>query len=383
MAYKERLGTIERFTDSNFLLAVGTLGALIFANLDHWLYEQIIHANITFAIPEFGIVKNANVHYVAVDVLMTLFFFVIGAELKINFTDKNGEFYERKKAVAPGIAALGGVTVPAMLCWIISGPLGNQAFGIPMATDIAFTLAFARLIGLPKKEVAFLMALAVIDDIIGIVVIALFYGQGFAVMPLLLALLGCLATCFMGFWLRTPYKGLYLGAMIGLWYLFEAAGIHPTLAGVIAGFAAPHDGSESSTARRIESVFTNWFQPVVLGFFAFVSCGLYIGDMLGGLVNGQVAIGIGLGLFIGKPLGIFLALLGLKWVFPKAIAFDLSRSLVVGSLAGIGFTVALFINGLAFTDPVLVMSGKVGIFAGTLASCLAGFVLHRLTRHRA
>ena len=190
---------------------------------------------------------------------------------------------------------------------------------------------------------------------------------------------------FVGYGLKWQSKGWYLIGMAVLWWLFYRAGIHPTLAGVAAGFAAPHvTGDMHSTAHRIGHVFNQWMQPWILFCFAFVSCGIYGVELVGGDLNYGVMAGIGLGLFIGKPLGIWSTLWALRAMFNVEPDFDYRRIPTIGALAGFGFTVALFVNGLAFPeDATLLLSGKIGIFAGSIASVLLAVVLNATSKkHR-
>lgn len=370
------------FTNSNLWLIAGAIGAFLLINIDHHLYEFIAHGEINIVYGgEDGYSWDISSHFVAVDILMALFFFVVGAELKIDFTDKeHGSFQTKSDAVAPFVGAIGGVAFPAAICAVLAGDMAAKAFGVPMATDIAFTLAIANMFGLSGREQSFLKALAVIDDIIGVLVIAVFYGDGFEITSLMFAIIGTVFLLYVGWKLKWHYKGIYLVGMIVLWKLFYDAGIHPTLAGVVAGFAAPHDGTEHSTAKRIERVFNTWAQPWVLCFFAFVSCGIYIPDLMSGDTNMGIISGIGAGLLIGKPLGITLMLLLLMKLSPSLVQFHPQRILTMGAFAGFGFTVALFVNGLAFDTPSLLLSGVIGILAGSLGSVVVGGVLHFFTK---
>ena len=375
----EKVTGIDRFTESKFLLSVGAVAGFFVANYAHEWYEKAAHGSVSLSLPDFGWTGTTTTHFIVVDVLMVLFFFVIGSHLKIQFTDENGAFHDKRNAIAPMVGAVGGVVFPAAICLVIAGQYGAKAFGVPMATDIAFTLALAGILGFSKAETAFLVALAIIDDIIGVLVIAFFYNDGLDPLAVLTAVMASAVL----FWIGrrgVSYKGVYLVGMAVLWYLFHEANIHPTLAGVVAGFAAPHDGTADSTANRIERVFENWFQPIVLCAFAFVSCGIYLPELAGDALKWSVASGIALGLVVGKPLGIIVFLMMLKKFAGVEPSFSMKRALPVGCLAGIGFTVALFVNDLAFDDPGLLISGKAGVIVGSFASAFLGWAFHLMTR---
>ncbi len=372
---------VRLFTSTEAWLIVGAMLGVYLVNANYHLYEMLAHGHLHLVYEEFHWELGTSTHFVVVDVLMAFFFFVVGAELKIDFTDKQyGAFKKPSDAIAPGVGAIGGVVLPAGICAVLAADYAAQAFGVPMATDIAFTLAIASMMGLSRPEMAFLKALAVIDDVIGVLVIAFFYGDGPELATWSVALVGMLALFYVGYGLKWQSKGWYLIGMAVLWWLFYRAGIHPTLAGVVAGFAAPHaSGDMYSTARRIEHVFNQWMQPWILFCFAFVSCGVYLPELAGEL-NYGVMLGVGAGLFIGKPLGIWGSLYLLRKATGREPLFDRRRIPTIGALAGFGFTVALFVNGLAFEDQTLLLSGKLGIFAGSFASVLLALVLHVLSR---
>ena len=378
----KKLG-IGVFVNSNLWLLAGCSLALIMANFWHDFYAFLTHEKFAVEYAGNGPLVFSS-HFVVVDILMVLFFFVVGAELKIDFTDKKyGAFKKASDAIAPAVAAFGGVAVPVLVCLFFAAEYGSKAFGVPMATDIAFTLAIAKMIGLIRPELAFLKALAVIDDIVGVLCIAVFYGNGFEAFPLLTALAATAFMLFSGWKLKIPSVGFYLIGMTVLWWMFHNAGIHPTLAGVVAGFSAPHftDG-QRSIASEIEHVFNAWFQPWVLFLFAFFSCGIYIQELMQAEINMKIFWGISLGLFVGKPIGIFGALYLLQKYTQFSSGFTKGRNLTIGALAGFGFTVALFVNGLAFDSQILLDSGKLGIFAGSFASVLLAIVLAFWTRHQ-
>lgn len=340
------------------------------------------------------------------DLLMALFFLLVGLELKRELLA--GELRDPRRAGLAVGAALGGMLVPAAL-YLFLNPRGPElrGWGVPMATDIAFALGVLALV--PKVPLGlklFLTALAIVDDLGAVLVIALFYTGGLEVAYLLSAAL-TLALAFLlnrgGVWRLWPY--LLLG--LPLWYFVLKSGLHATLAGILLAMAIPlrrarpfrgeteaedpeaiegelealeeEVGEAQSPLHRLEQALHPWVAYGVLPVFAFFNAGV----ALGGLQVGSVAWGVALGLLLGKPLGIllfsWLALrLGLG-TLPEGVG--LGAILGVGFLAGIGFTMALFIAGLAFTEGMLDQA-KVGVLAGSLVAGSIGYGLVRTSLER-
>jgi len=314
------------------------------------------------------------------DALMAVFFLFVGLELERELY--NGELSDWRNALLPIVAALGGAIVPAAIhLWLNAGTPTQDGAGIPMATDIAFALGVLALVGnrAPLSLRIFLTALAVIDDLLAIVVIAVFYTNTLAIGWLLGALfvfLGLLLLNRRGVMLLWPY--LLGGAF--LWWLMLKSGIHPTLAGVMLAFAIPFSAraeDASSPSHRLENALHRPVAFVVLPLFALANTGLVIGaGWTAGLLSAN-GLGIIGGLALGKPLGIVLAsLLAIRLGWCRLPADLTWRHLLgAGMLGGIGFTMAIFIANLAFSGrPELVDGSKMAILAGSLVAGLLGWL---------
>jgi NhaA family Na+:H+ antiporter len=333
----------------------------------------------------------------AADGLLAVFFFVAGLELKREFVA--GDLRDPRRAALPVAAAVGGMAVPALLFVLLN--LGGadgalRGWAIPSATDIAFALAVLAVISthLPTALRTFLLTLAVVDDLLAIAVIAVFYTAGLAVLPLLLALVPL--TLF-GFLVqrrvRTPW--LLLPLAVAVWALVHASGIHATVAGVLLGFTVPVVRSDAAggpdagpgLAEHFEHLVRPLSAGVAVPVFAFFSAGVAVGGFagLGAALTDSVALGIGVGLVAGKVLGISAA----TWLVSRFTRAELDSNLgwvdVVGLalLGGIGFTVSLLITELAYgAGSERYDHAKVGILAGTLTAALLATVVLRLRNRR-
>jgi NhaA family Na+:H+ antiporter len=348
------------------------------------------------------------------DALMAIFFFVVGLEIKRELVV--GELNTAKKAALPAVAALGGMVVPAVIYLALNaGSPGARGWGIPMATDIAFAVGILALLGgrVDPPLKVFLLSLAIADDIGAILVIALFYAGGVTVPGLLVAIAFLLAILGLRR-IRVTWLPLYLLLGIGLWLATLSSGIHPTIAGVALGLLAParpltrdsedavaldghEDGvtAEAVTAfklraqervavtERLALALHPWTGFVVIPLFALANAGVSLRPTGAEGFSWAVTVGVVAGLVIGKPLGITL----FAWVGSRLGMVDLPEGVRwreitgVSALAGIGFTISLFIANLAFSDPGLVEAAKIGILAGSLlASLLGGAILLRHAR---
>ena len=317
-------------------------------------------------------------------ILMTLFFFVVGLEIKRELS--SGHLATIKKAVMPFIAALGGMAVPALIYLFIAGDIEPNGWGVPVATDIALAVGLLAMVG--TNAVAslrsFLLALAVIDDIGAILIIALVYSTGVEISWIL-------ASGFTVFWIFAFKKmgsertWIYVVLGVALWYCMYKSGVHPTLAGVVLGLMTPnipkrnsklHD-SEDGTVSVIEWL-ENKLHPLtsyfIVPIFAFANTGVEISrDSMQAAVDSKIAWGIFFGLVIGKPIGVLLSTylaksLRIGETPSGAKATDI---LATGSAAGIGFTVAIFIANLAFSDPAI---QDLAVFAVIMASLISGLI---------
>lgn len=320
------------------------------------------------------------------DAVMALFFFVVGAEVKREFL--YGELKSRSAAMLPMAAALGGMLVPAAIYGLCNAGLPTAGgWGIPMATDIAFSLGVLSLAApkAPRSLVVFLTALAIVDDLGGIVVIAVFYA-GSLNLPVLAG--GLIVWLLMLAGCRRNWQSAWFYAVGGIliWLAFFYGGIHPTMAGVLTGFAMPavtsKDGREGLLLRA-EHALTPVSAFVIMPVFALANAGIRLD--LSGLTGLASAPGLGVlaGLVLGKPIGIGLAV----WLLTALKKASLPEGLTmkhfwaVGLLAGIGFTMSLFIAGLAFPGSPVLMTAKTAIIAASLtAAILGGFLVNRVSR---
>nr|WP_313356887.1 Na+/H+ antiporter NhaA [Microbacterium sp.] len=345
----------------------------------------------------------------AADGLLAVFFFLVGLELKREFVA--GDLRRFSTAIVPVVAALGGVAVPALVYVAVTSGAPGAASGwaIPTATDIAFAVAVLAIIGsnLPSALRIFLLTLAVVDDLVAIAIIAIFYTDTIDIVPLLLAVLaiaayGVIAQRYRQFFDLRPSAAWLILLPIGFaaWALVHASGIHATIAGVLLGFTVPvlhrRAAHDEETGPGLAEVFEHRFRPLSSGFavpvFAFFSAGVAIGGAEGWIsaLADPVVLGIMLGLIAGKPIGIALA----TWAITRVRRIDLDPSLRwidiigVGLLAGIGFTVSLLVAELSFdvADPhhdqakVAILTASVG--AALLASALLGVRNRRYRKRR-
>jgi Na+:H+ antiporter, NhaA family len=316
---------------------------------------------------------------------MTLFFFVVGMEIKRELVV--GELRTLPQALLPAIAALGGMLVPAVifLAFNAGGP-GAPGWGIPMATDIAFCIGVLTLLKrrVPRALVVFVTALAIFDDIGGILVIAFFYGTGVHVGWLLAAAALTAAAAVMSRAnVRSGIAWAAAGALV--WYTLHHSGIHATIAGVILGLAIParppREGLEAPLARFVRALHP-WVAFGVMPLFALASSGVHLAGLDPDQLTGRVAVGTAAALLLGKQAGIFGFTLAAVRLGLAGLPGGASRAKLLGVsiVAGIGFTVALFIGGLAYPEaPGLLAEAKLGILAGSLASGIVGALLLRST----
>ena len=366
---------------SGIVLLVFAVVAMGLAN-SPWAaaYEEILHWKLSVGAGDF-LLSMSLLHWIN-DGLMAVFFFVIGMEIKREFLF--GELKSPSSTLLPIAAAGGGMVVPALLYTAFNiGKPTISGWGVSMATDIAFSLgvlAFAAPRA-PRAVVVFLTALAIVDDLGGILVIALFYSSDLHG-PSLLAGAAVLLVLF---WLSRRNVQSVLLYLIGgglLWYAFLQGGIHPTIAGVLLGFSIPAGTEEThgeSLLRKLEHRLTPWSAFFVMPVFALSNAGIAIdGGSVGNLLT-PVGLGIMAGLFLGKPLGIFLSAYGLIRLRVVALPAGVRTAhfLGAGMLGGIGFTMSLFIAALAFTDGQALMTAKTAVVAASVLSGLAGTAMFK------
>lgn len=324
-------------------------------------------------------------------VLMTIFFFVVGLEIKRELT--TGHLSTRKKALMPFVAALGGMAVPAFIYLAIAGSTDANGWGVPVATDIALAVGLLAMVGTSAVASlrAFLLALAVIDDIGAILIIAFVYSSG-VLFSWLFAGLATVIGILVLQKVKVTSTFVYVVLGMGLWFALYKSGVHPTLAGVILGLLTPNlqkqnsgledevDGSVS-VIEWLENKLHPWSTFMIVPLFAFANTGVEISrESIDAALNSPIAWGIFAGLVIGKPLGIFTTIYAGKKIkigeAPEG-ARPLSI-LATGSAAGIGFTVAIFIANLAFSDPTTQDLAIVAVIAASIASGVLSYVLFKL-----
>ena len=367
-------------TYSGALLLVAATAAMVIAN-SPWSDWYFSLSNTVIG-PE-AIHLDLTVATWAADGLLAVFFFVAGMELKYELV--SGSLSNRANAAVPIAAALGGMIVPAVIFFAINaGTPSAKGWGIPMATDIAFALAVLGIAGrrLPIELRAFLLSLAVVDDLGAIMVIAIFYSSSIALTYLLAS-----AACVIIFataqrkGIRSPF--LYLPLGLATWALLHESGVHATIAGVALGLAMRIKTKDGETESPLESTldkFHPWSAGLCVPVFAFFAAGISIvGISVAQAFTSPVSVGVMIGLVVGKPIGI----LGFAWLAARFTKAELSKSLywgdvlAIGLLAGVGFTVSLLITKLAFIgDAELDALARLSVLmASVIAAVLAVIAL--------
>jgi len=421
---------LERFlrieAASGILLLVAAAVALALAN-SPWAesYAHLWHTPLGIRIGTFAFERSLE--WVVNDGLMVIFFFVVGMEIRREI--HHGELSEWRRAALPAAAALGGMLAPAGLYLLLAGaPATRSGWGVPMATDIAFAVGILALLGkrVPPALRVLLLALAVIDDLGAIVVIAIFYSSGIALSGILVAALG-FAGIFAMQRLGVRSRVAYVAAALVAWAGIYAAGIHPTIAGVLVGLVTPvrswlgpdgfvagirreidhlaqanpsalssHEFAETlsnvdaarreamSPAESLIEALHPWVAFGIMPVFALANAGVSIA---GGSLDGtswSVASAVAVGLVVGKPIGVLLACwltLRLR-IGTLPAGLTLRHLVVLGVVAGVGFTMALFVAQLAFADVQLLAAAKLGVLLASGAAAVVGLALGRLLLSR-
>ncbi|SAI68790.1 Na(+)/H(+) antiporter 1 [Bordetella ansorpii] len=409
--------TLERFLHieaaSGIVLVIAAAVALIWANSSlSDSYHHLWHLPVSIGLGDSTF--SQSLHFWINDGLMTLFFLVVGMEIRREIHE--GALSDLKQAGLPIMAALGGVAVPALIYVGVNGdPSGLRGWAVPTATDIAFAVGVLALLGksIPANVRVFLLALAIIDDIVAVLIIAVFYSGGLDYQGFLVAGLGLLMVlAFQRIGLGSAYAYLLPGAIT--WTGLLMTGAHPTLAGVVLGMMTPVVarpmrerpldllGSAAETLRgshdphhlagplkqvrlaqremlppvtRVQMALHPWVAYGIMPVFALANAGVSLqGVDLSAPGPQWIVAGVALALVLGKPLGV----IGMSWLavrlgwcrLPPGVSW--SGIALVGMLAGIGFTMSIFIAMLAFDDPVLLGAAKLGVLAGSLVSAVLG-----------
>ena len=369
------------------VLLLSAIIALVISNSNlSELYFETLESYVFLGLNNFGL-KLSVLHWIN-DVLMAIFFFFVTLEIKREFIQ--GELSNIKQAILPIIAAVGGMLVPALIYVYIN--FGNtetiNGWAIPSATDIAFSLGVLSLLGsrVPISLKVFLTALAIIDDLGAIVIIAFFYSGDLSVTNLSMMLVSfIILLTFNKFGIKKFLPYLIVG--IFLWYFTHESGIHATIAGVLLAMTIPHRKKEKdfSLLIKIEHAISPYVAFGIMPLFAFANAGVSLDGLSLASLLDKVPLGILLGLFVGKQLGVFV----FSYVSIKLKIAQMPNNsnwfnfYGVGVLTGIGFTMSLFVGNLAFAENLQYMDGvKIGVLTGSLLSTLFGYFLILLTPNK-
>ncbi len=374
----------KREVSGGIALVLATIAALWMANSVYGhQYTELLHLHISFAFGGWHFEQSLQ-HFVN-DALMAIFFLLVGLEIKHEF--KEGELSSFNQALLPFVAAFFGMLVPALIytSFNIADSTHMRGWAIPSATDIAFAIGVMALLGkrVPSSLKILLIAIAVIDDLGAILVIALFYNTGLDYNALLLAVGIFLVMLFLnkrGVTLLTPY--VILGFF--LWVVIFRSGIHATIAGVLTAMAVPLHSNPNSYSRRsplkaLEQNISPWVNFMILPIFAFMNAGVNFADMAGAdsVLDHSVTLGILFGLFVGKQLGIFSAVFAMVRIglSPMPQGTRWPQIYAMAALCGIGFTMSLFIGALAFPSGDYDTQVRAGVFLASVLSAVFGYVL--------
>ena len=368
------------------MLGFAALAALLVANSPLAdFYGSFLQATGEIRIGTVGLSKSVE-HWIN-DGLMAIFFLLIGLEIKREAIE--GALANVKSAALPVVAAVGGFVLPAAIFAAMNwgDAQALRGWAIPSATDIAFAIGICALLGraVPASLKTFLLALAIIDDLMAIVVIAVFYTDGLSVVSLALAGIGISALAVLNF-LDVRRPSLYIIVGIFTWVCVLKSGVHATLAGVAVGFAIPltrHGGE--SLLEQIEHALKPWISYAIMPIFAFANAGVLLAGIPLSTLTAPIPLGIIAGLIVGKQLGVFGASFVAIKVGIAAPPADASTGQLYGVaiLTGIGFTMSLFIGSLAFDDEGIMAQVRLGVLVASLVSGLAAAVVLKISSRNA
>lgn len=378
---------IKRFFSSEasggVILITAAAMALLMANLDATRQGYLGFLSMPVELKIGMLELNKNMLLWVNDFLMAIFFLLIGLEVKREML--HGSLSSLRQSAFPVVAAIGGMIVPALVYLLFNGTddVAREGWAIPAATDIAFALGILALLGnrVPPALKIFLMALAIMDDLGAILIIALFYTSDLSIMALMVAA-GAVALLAIMNMLNVRRTGIYILVGLVLWVAVLKSGVHATLAGVVVGFMIPLKSQNGhSPAESLEHMLHPWVAFIILPLFAFANAGVSLsGVTVSGLFS-ALPLGIMAGLFIGKPLGIgAFSWLALKLrLVSLPVGTTCKDIIAVGVLCGIGFTMSIFIATLAFgnVDPAAITWAKLGILLGSLLAAVTGYGLLR------
>jgi len=365
---------------SGLVLLIGAVVALILSNSNlSGYYFGVLETHILIGTQNFGL-DLSILHWIN-EVLMCAFFFIVTLEIKREFV--HGELSKPKQASLPIIAAIGGMAVPAIIYVIINFETGNtlRGWAIPSATDIAFSIGVLSLLGkrVPLSLKIFLMALAIIDDLGAIIIIAFFYSTELQYVYLILMIGSFLALLIINKFGVKKFAP-YLLAGLFLWYFTHESGIHSTISGVVLALTIPHRVKEKdfSLLLKLEHILSPYVAFGIMPLFALANAGVSLEGVSTKTLMAPVPLGILCGLFFGKQLGVFLfSYLSIKLKFAEMPSnSNWIKIYGVGILTGIGFTMSLFVGNLAFIEDTQHMDGvKIGVLCGSLLSAFVGYFL--------
>jgi Na+:H+ antiporter, NhaA family len=374
---------LERESAGGVLILVSAALGLIIANSpisENYFSFLSFDFTLGFGVLAIELTVQKFINYV----LMTIFFFVVGLEIKRELT--SGHLTSVKKALMPFLAALGGVAFPALIYLSIAGGVAAGGWGVPVATDIALAVGLLTMIGsrVPESLRIFLLALAVIDDIVAILIIALVYSDGILINWLIS---GVAVIAFIYLLKRLDIKStaVYIFFGIILWFTLYKTGVHPTLAGVILGLMTPSTPKVAGGAESVIEWLEDRFHPAsaffVVPLFAFANTGVAISvETLNLVSTSLIAWGIFFGLVVGKPVGIlFSTVLASKLkVADMPVGSNKLMITAAGSAAGIGFTVAIFIAQIAFDDRQTQDIAVIAVIVASVVSAMISWVMFRV-----
>lgn len=378
-------GFIKKESSSGIVLIFITILALLISNSDlSSYYNAFLNARINISINDFAI--NKPLYLWINDGLMTLFFLIVGLEIKREVSA--GHLSSISKISLPLFAALGGMIVPALIYFAFNYDDSNalRGWAIPTATDIAFALGILALLGkrIPLSLKIFLMALAIIDDIGAILIIAIFYTSELSLISVYFAI-ASICVLFIMNRMKVSLISLYMVVGIILWVSVLKSGVHATLAGIVLAFMIPLDAKDTkgrhlSPAKILRKNLHLWVAFFILPLFAFVNAGIDFRTLDLSLMFESVPLGIVLGLFLGKQIGVFaftFIAVKLKWTkLPRCTSW--AQIYGVSVLAGIGFTMSLFIDSLAFVDNTIFLStDRLAILVASVLSGTLGYLILR------
>ena len=380
-------------TSGVLILISAALGLLVANSPLSEIYFKTL--KIDFSLGSGALEVNLTVLKVVNYILMTVFFFVIGLEIKRELT--TGHLASVKKALMPLLAALGGIAIPALIYLAIAGREAPGGWGVPVATDIALAIGLLAMLGsmVPESLRSFLLGIAVIDDIVAILIVAFVYSKGIKFSWLAMGLLVVLFVVLLQK-LKISKVWAYSAMGILLWFALYKTGVHPTLAGVILGLLMPNISRDVKSKGSANSVsLIEWLEQKLHPLSAFFCVPIFAFANTGVVVNSEslslaskslIAWGIFLGLVIGKPIGILVTTIAASKLKVADFPQGANKSLLTatGSAAGIGFTVAIFIAQLAFEDPALQELAIIAvIFASVTSACISAFLFRVFTSSKA